>query len=51
MSNLAAFGYIMGFSLMLGAIVTCVYAGLGIVELPKNPKEFLLSLIEYWLYQ
>lgn len=51
MNDLAAFGIIMAFSLILGAAVTSVFAMLGLVELPKSPEEFLNALIEYLLYR
>ena len=51
MNDLAAFGIIMGFSLLFGAMLASVLGMLGLIDIPKSPKEFVISLIEYWLYQ
>ena len=51
MDNLAAFGIIMAFGVLLGVATTSVFAMLGLVELPKNPEEFVNMLIEYYLYR
>lgn len=51
MNDLSALGIIMAFSIILGVAVTSVFAMLGLVKLPKNPKEFVLALIEYTLFR
>lgn len=50
MNDLSAFGIIMAFGLILGVAATSVFAMLGLVKLPKNPKEFVDALIEYYLF-
>jgi hypothetical protein len=47
MSNLEVFAIIMCFSILLGVMCMCVFACLGLIELPRTKEDFEKMLIDY----
>lgn len=47
MNNLEAFGICICMGIICGSAVTCAFASLGLIEVPKTLEEFLEQWADY----